>query len=83
MCDYFVIVTGTAKVHVTAIAEYIQEELEEAGVSPRYREGFREGNWALLDYLDVVVHVFHEPTRKFYSLERLWGDAPVETLSDD
>jgi len=82
VCDYFVIASGEAAAHVNAIADYVHEELAEQGYKPTYREGFREGNWVLLDYIDVVVHVFYEPTRRFYALEKLWGDAPVEELSD-
>lgn len=82
VCDYFVIVSGEAAAHVNAIADYIHDELSQQGHKPSYREGFREGNWVLLDYFDVVVHVFYEPTRRFYALEKLWGDAPVEELSD-
>ena len=80
ICDYFVIVSGEADVHVKAIANAIYDGLIGVGRKPNYREGVREGNWALLDYVDVVVHVFYEPTRRFYSLEKLWGDAPVEEL---
>ena len=83
VCDYFVIASGEADVHVKAIARAVREGLEQAGFKPLSREGADEGNWVLLDYLDVVVHVFHEPTRRFYALEKLWGDAPVEQLSDD
>jgi ribosome-associated protein len=57
--------------------------LRDEGHKPMHREGFREGNWVLLDYVDVVVHIFYEPTRRFYALEKLWGDAPVEELIDD
>ena len=46
-------------------------------------EGMEEGNWVLLDYVDVIVHVFREPTRQFYALEKLWGDAPIEQLADE
>ncbi|MEW5795817.1 MAG: ribosome silencing factor [Candidatus Zixiibacteriota bacterium] len=83
VCDYFVIASGEADIHVRAIAEEIYDGLADLGQKPTYREGQREGNWVLLDYIDVVVHVFYEPTRRFYALERLWGDAPVEELSDD
>lgn len=83
ICDYFVIASGEADVQVKAIARDIYDELAAQGYKPTYREGHREGNWVLLDYIDVVVHIFYEPTRRFYALEKLWGDAPVEELSDD
>jgi ribosome-associated protein len=83
VCDYFVIASGTAAVHVKAIAEAVDEGMEDAGLRANHREGFTDGRWVLLDYFDVVVHVFHEPTRKFYALEKLWGDAPVEELADE
>ena len=82
VCDYFVIVSGEADIHVKAIAESISEGLVEKGEQPYHVEGMEEGNWVLLDYIDVVVHVFRERTRQFYALERLWGDAPVEELAE-
>lgn len=82
ICDYFVIASGEADVHVKAIAATIDDELRKEGVKPYHREGLDSGNWVLLDYIDVVVHVFREPTRQFYALEKLWGDAPVEELTD-
>jgi ribosome-associated protein len=82
VCDYFVIVSGDADVHVKAIAQAIEDGLREDGHYPAHREGLGKGNWVLLDYLDVVVHVFHESTRRFYALERLWGDAAVEEMKD-
>lgn len=83
VCDFFVIVSGSANVHVRAIAEGIEDGLRETGEKPYLSEGIRDGNWVLLDYVDFVVHVFYEPTRRFYALEKLWGDAPVERLDDD
>ncbi len=82
VCDYFVIASGEADRQVTAIARTIHDGLAKAGYKPYYREGVNEGNWVLLDYIDVVVHIFYEPTRQFYALEKLWGDAPIEELSD-
>lgn len=83
VCDYFVIASGDADVQVNAIASAIEDGLREEGIKPYHREGRKGGNWVLLDYVDVVVHVFYEPTRRFYALEKLWGDAPVEELADD
>lgn len=77
ICDYFLICTGRSSTQVQAVAEYIQDQLEEANIRPLRREGFREGTWVLLDYGDVVIHVFQEMERNFYNLERLWGDAQV------
>lgn len=81
--DYFVIASGGADIHVKAIARAVEDGLMDNGYKPYHREGYSEGNWVLLDYIDVVVHIFLEPTRRFYALERLWGDAPIEQLSED
>lgn len=83
ICDYFVVASGGADIHVKAIASAVYDGLVEAGYKPYHREGVKEGNWILLDYIDVVVHVFLESTRQFYALEKLWGDAPVEELSEE
>jgi ribosome-associated protein len=80
ICDYFVIVSGDVDVHVKAIAEAIDEGLKEKDIRPWHREGIQAGQWILLDYVDVVVHVFQKSVREFYALEKLWGDAPVEEL---
>lgn len=82
MCDYFVIASGSADVHVKAIAKTVLTGLAEVGHKPIHNEGSKEGNWIVLDCFDVIVHIFHEPTRQFYALEKLWGDVPVEELSD-
>jgi ribosome-associated protein len=83
VCDYFVIASGSANVHVRAIAEGVEDGMRQAGHKPMVTEGARGGNWVLLDYVDFVVHIFYEPTRRFYALEKLWGDAPVELLNDE
>lgn len=77
ICDYFVIVSGDVDVHVKAIAQAIAEGLGEMDIKLWHREGEKIGSWILLDYIDVVVHVFQKSTREFYGLEQLWGDAPV------
>jgi ribosome-associated protein len=81
VCDYFVIVSGDVDVHVKAVADAVDEGLLEIGVRPWHREGTKGGKWILLDYVDVVVHIFQKSARDFYALERLWGDAPVEKIS--
>jgi len=83
VCDYFVIISGAADMQVRAIANAIEDELRESGIKPYHIEGETEGSWILIDYIDVVVHVFYEPTREFYSLEKLWGDAPIEDVVED
>lgn len=75
MTDFFVIASGTSDTHVRAVAEHIQAGLKTAGVSTNMTEGLTQGRWALLDYADCVIHVFHPTLRQFYQLERLWGDA--------
>lgn len=74
--DFFVIASGSSDTHVRALAEHVVDALERAGRRPHHVEGMVAGRWALLDFVDFVVHVFHPTVRKFYQLERLWADAP-------
>jgi ribosome-associated protein len=78
--EQFLIVSADVDRQVRAIAERIEERLTAAGIRMLHREGAREAHWILLDYQDVVIHIFDEQTRKFYDLERLWGDAPKRVL---
>ena len=77
--DFFLICSGTSERQVQAIADAVQERMREVQVRPLHVEGFNRGQWVLLDYGDFVVHIFQEEPRRFYSLERLWGDAPDVT----
>ncbi len=75
--DFFVIASGSNRVQIKAITEAVEEVLEAAGERPGRAEGRDDGRWVLLDFGDVVVHVFAPKERQYYNLERLWGDAPV------
>jgi len=75
VADYFLICSGSSEPQVKAIAEAVEEKLRLAGARPWHVEGREGRRWVLLDFVDVVVHVFHEKTREYYLLERLWGDA--------
>ncbi len=75
VADYFLVCSGTSEVQVKAIAEAVEEKARVAGVRAWHIEGREGRRWVLLDFVDVVVHVFHEKTREYYLLERLWGDA--------
>jgi ribosome-associated protein len=77
--DYFLICSGSNERQVQAIANGIEERLREEGARPLHIEGYNRGQWVLLDYGDLVVHVFDGQTRGFYALERLWADAPDVT----
>ncbi|THG35218.1 ribosome silencing factor [Glaciibacter flavus] len=77
LADIFLLVTGRNERNVVAIAGEIEDRLIEAGSKPLRREGRSEGRWILLDFGDLVVHVFHEEERMYYALERLWKDCPV------
>lgn len=78
--DYFLIASGRSDTHVSAIGDYLVDELKKEGIRPSGVEGMRGGRWVLIDYVDFVVHVFHPAAREFYQLERLWGDAPLRVL---
>ncbi|HVN91766.1 MAG TPA: ribosome silencing factor [Candidatus Binataceae bacterium] len=75
VADYFIIATGRSDVQVQAIARGIEERMAQEGVRPLAVEGFNHGHWIVLDYDDVVIHVFFEPVRDFYRLEHNWADA--------
>jgi ribosome-associated protein len=77
LTDAFLLVTGRNERNVLSIASEIEDKLIEFGAKPLRREGRQEGRWVLLDFGDLVVHVFHEEDRMYYSLERLWKDCPV------
>jgi len=80
--DYFVLCSGELDVHVKAISDAIMEGLRKKKLRVWHVEGYDARRWVLLDYVDIVVHVFDREARQFYGLERLWGDAPVELLDE-
>ena len=82
MTDFFVICSGNSDVQVKAITDHIVDEISEVE-RPFNREGYDTREWILLDYINVVVHVFHEASREFYDLERLWIDAEITELNED
>lgn len=73
--DYFVIASGSSDRQVKAIADGIEEALEKKGFPVRHKEGYKEANWVLIDSANVIAHIFHQETRDYYSLERLWAGA--------
>lgn len=83
MTDFFVIATAGSTIHARALADEITRQLREQGERPHHVEGLETGTWVLLDYVDVVVHIFLTDVRQFYGLERLWGDAPHRDFRND
>lgn len=81
MADHFVVCSGTNVTHVRAIADYVEEQVSSQGLALHHMEGYQNGRWILLDFIDIVVHVMHQDEREFYNLERLWGDAHEVELS--
>ena len=82
MTDFFLIASGTSDTHVRSIGEHLMTGLKKDGWPAHHVEGLEKGRWALLDFVDIVAHVFHPTLRNFYQLERLWADAehvPLET----
>lgn len=82
-CDFFVICSGTSDIQVKAIADAIDHGLAAEDEKPWHVEGYEGKRWILLDYVDVVVHVFDRDTRDYYQLERLWGDAKMVEFVDE
>ncbi len=82
--DYFVICTGTSDTHVQALADSVHETVKKAtGENTRGTEGEKQGEWILMDYVDVVVHIFLKEKRGFYNIEELWGDAKFEKIDSE
>ena len=81
--DYFVIATGNSIKHTAALADEVEKRLSEKDISLSHKEGHREGSWILLDYLDVVIHIFTEEQRSFYDIERIWKGAKYVELDID
>lgn len=81
--DFYVVCSAGNSTLVKAIADNIEDKLAEAGVHPTHKEGYADARWVLLDYGDVVAHVFLEEERDFYNLEQLWSDAPSESFVEN
>ncbi|MCF8111593.1 MAG: ribosome silencing factor [Desulfobacteraceae bacterium] len=82
VADVFMICSGRSNRQVSAIAEFIESELKKAGIRPLSVEGVKDGQWVLIDYGHVVIHVFYDPVRRFYDLESLWADARRVDISE-
>ena len=81
IADYFLICSGASDRQLRAIADAIEDALLKIGIKMDHKEGYQESSWILLDYGDLVAHIFNEDKRQYYDLERLWGDAPKVDLS--
>ncbi len=80
--DFFVIANGTSTTHTRTLADEVEYQMSQKGIEPMHREGRGNGsNWVVLDYADVIVHIFYKETREFYQLERLWADAEEIDIS--
>ena len=82
LADYFLIASGSNKNQVQAMVDNVQEDLHKAGFVPKQVEGYNSANWILLDYGDIIIHVFDEENRLFYDLERIWRDGSVINAED-
>ena len=82
ICDWFVLVSASSSRRINAIAKEVQKKLSKEHISPIHIEGKQNPYWVLLDYEDVVVHIFYDEIRNFYGLERLWSDAPQKRFDD-
>jgi len=81
--DYFILCSGSSRRHVLALAQHLEETLSQAGVKPLGVEGLEEGQWVLLDYNTLIIHIFLDPLREFYNLEDLWSEAPKTLIDTD
>ena len=82
LADYFIIANGTSDSQVNALVDNVEEELHKAGYSLKQREGQASGSWVLLDFGDIIVHVFDKENRLFYDLERIWKDGKITDIAD-
>ena len=82
IADYFVICSADSDTQVKAIADEVDKTLRDEGIRLWHKEGYQSLNWVLIDYVDVVVHIFKKESREFYNIEKLWGDAPSFDIED-
>ena len=82
IADYMVIATGNSSTHVKALADEVETQLDDMGISVSHIEGYRSNSWILLDYIDIIVHVFSNEAREYYDLERLWEDGTDIDISN-
>ncbi|MBD5143463.1 MAG: ribosome silencing factor [Oscillospiraceae bacterium] len=80
--DYFIIANGNSTTHTKTLAEEVEFQLSQQGIEPHHREGMNGSNWYILDYRDIIIHVFYQETREFYRLEQLWADAEQVDISN-
>jgi ribosome-associated protein len=84
LCDSFIICHGTSRTQTEALADsVIMGVKKKTGINPYHREGFENAEWILIDYADIIVHIFQESKRRFYNLEQLWGDAEIMKIDPD
>jgi ribosome-associated protein len=77
LADYFVVCSGTSSTHIRSLSDELEEKMDEAGFKVLHKEGYASARWILMDYNDIIVHIFHEEDRSFYNLERLWSDGII------
>ena len=83
VCDFFIVCHGTSNTHASAIADsVIEETLKTVKEKPWYKEGLTNGDWILLDYGNVVAHIFQKEIREYYNIEKLWGDAKIQLIKE-
>ena len=80
--DFFIIISGDSNVQIKALSDHIEEGLRKQGIRCYQKEGYQSLRWVLLDYVDVIVHIFSKEAREFYGIERLWADAEMKFLSE-
>ena len=81
MTDYFLICSGANKPQIKAICDNIDDKMAELGLNPDHIEGYQEAKWILMDYGNIIIHIFDNESREYFNLERLWGDAPAVRFS--
>lgn len=82
VADYFIIVSGESDIHVKTLANHVEKELKGEKIRPLHKEGFRQLNWVLMDFIEVVLHVFRPEVREYFALEKLWADAKFTKVED-
>jgi ribosome-associated protein len=80
LADYFIICSGTSSTHIKALSDELEFKMKELDIDFLHKEGYESARWILMDYGDIIVHIFHEEDRSFYKLERLWSDGMISHI---